>query len=85
MPLAQSAIAATPYSVGARRALDQYEDKRRTVSFFAKYKFSRNLTFNADVNNITDSAKRGYQGDPSNPLSVRYYDWAVNFRVGLSL
>jgi TonB-dependent receptor len=77
----------SPYltSVGARRALDQYEDKRRTVSFFAKYKFSRNLTFNADVNNITDSAKRSYQGDPSNPLSVRYYDWAVNFRVGLSL
>lgn len=77
----------SPYltSVGARRALDQYEDERRTVSFFAKYKLNRNLTFNVDVNNITDSAKRGYQGDPSNPLSVRYYDWAVNFRVGISL
>jgi TonB-dependent receptor len=77
----------SPYftAVGARRALDQYEDERRTVSFFAKYKLNRNLTFNVDVNNITDSAKRGYQGDPSNPLSVRYYDWAVNFRVGISL
>jgi TonB-dependent receptor len=75
----------SPYltSVGARSALDQYEDERRTVSFFAKYRFSRNLAFNVDVNNITDSAKRGYQGDPSNPTSVRYYDWAVNFRVGL--
>jgi outer membrane receptor protein involved in Fe transport len=55
------------------------------VNFFAKYQFNRRLTFNVDVNNITDSAKRGYQGDPSNPTSVRYYDWAVNFRVGLSL
>jgi TonB-dependent receptor len=77
----------SPYltSVGARQALDQYEDERRTVSFFAKYRFSRNLTFNVDVNNISDSPKRGYQGDPSNPLSVRYYDWAVNFRVGINL
>jgi TonB-dependent receptor len=77
----------SPYltAVGARRALDQYEDKRRTVSFFAKYRVNRRLTLNVDVNNITDSAKRGYQGDPSNPLSVRYYDWAVNFRVGVNL
>jgi TonB-dependent receptor len=77
----------SPYltGVGARAALDQYEDERTTVNFFAKYQFNRRLTFNVDVNNITDSAKRGYQGDPSNPTSVRYYDWAVNFRVGLSL
>jgi TonB-dependent receptor len=77
----------SPYltSVGARSALDQYEDERRTVSFFAKYRFNRRVTFNVDVNNISDSPKRGYQGDPSNPTSVRYYDWAVNFRVGWSL
>lgn len=38
-----------------------------------------------EVNNITDSSKRSYQGDPSNPRSVRYFDWAVNFRLALSL
>ena len=72
-------------AVGARPALDQYEDGRKTVNFFAKYAVNRRLTLNVDVNNITDSAKRSYQGDPSNPTSVRYFDWAVNFRVGLSL
>ncbi len=77
----------SPYltAVGARAALDQYEDERKTVNFFAKYNVNRRLTLNIDVNNITDSAKRSYQGDPSNPTSVRYYDWAVNFRVGYSL
>jgi TonB-dependent receptor len=77
----------SPYltAVGARAALDQYEDDRQTVNFFVKYKLSERWVFNVDVNNITDSAKRGYQGDPSNPLSNRYYDWAVNFRVALSL
>ncbi len=77
----------SPYltSVGARAALDAYEDKRRTANFMVKYRLSQRLTLNADVNNLTDSAKRGYVGDPSNPNSVRYYDWAVNFRVGVSL
>lgn len=77
----------SPYltGVGARAALDTYEDERTTVNFFAKYAVSKRLTLNMDVNNITDSAKRGYVGNPSNPNSVRYYDWAVNFRVGFSL
>ena len=77
----------SPYltGVGARSALDQYEDERTTVNFFAKYKLDSRVTLGVDVNNITDSAKRSYQGVPSNPLSVRYYDWAVNFRVGWSL
>ena len=77
----------SPYltGVGARAALDPYEDERKTVNFLAKYVVNRRVTLNLDVNNISDSAKRSYQGDPSNPTSVRYYDWAVNFRVGLSL
>ena len=77
----------SPYltGVGARPALDPYEDERQTVNFVAKYAVNRRVTLNLDVNNITDSPKRSYQGDPSNPTSVRYYDWAVNFRVGLSL
>lgn len=77
----------SPYltGVGARAALDQFEDSRKTLSFFAKYVVNRRVTLNLDVNNITDSPKRSYQGDSSNPLSVRYYDWAVNFRVGFSL
>lgn len=77
----------SPYlvGVGARAALDTYEDERTTVSFFAKYKVDRRLTFNVDVNNISDSAKRGYVGNPSNPNSVRYFDWAANFRVSYSL
>ncbi|MBI4625963.1 MAG: hypothetical protein HY736_22425 [Verrucomicrobia bacterium] len=77
----------SPYlaGVGARAVLDTYEDERTTVSFFAKYKFNRRVTANIDVNNITDTSKRSYQGDPSNPRSVRYFDWAVNFRVGLNL
>jgi TonB-dependent receptor len=77
----------SPYltNIGARPALDQYEDERQTLNFFAKYRLSQRWAVNLDVNNITDSAKRSYQGDPSNPLSVRYYDWAVNFRVIWSL
>lgn len=71
--------------VGARPALDVYEDERTTLSFFAKYRLNKRTMLNLDVNNITDSPKRGYQGDPSNPRSVRYYDWAVNFRVSYSL
>jgi TonB-dependent receptor len=76
-----------PYltGVGARPALDVYEDERTTLSFFAKYKVNRRVVLNLDVNNISDSAKRSYQGDPSNPRSVRYYDWAINFRVSYSL
>jgi TonB-dependent receptor len=77
----------SPYltGIGTRAALDVYEDSRKTVGFFAKYVVNRRLTLNADVNNISDSAKRSYQGNSSNPTSVRYFDWAVNFRVGLSL
>ncbi len=77
----------SPYltAIGTRTALDQYEDGRKTVSFFAKYVVNRRLTLNVDVNNITDTAKRSYQGDSSNPLSVRYFDWAVNFRVSYRL
>jgi outer membrane receptor protein involved in Fe transport len=77
----------SPYltGVGARAAIDPYEDERTTVSFFAKYKLSQRVTLNLDVNNISDSAKRSYLGNPSNPTSVRYYDWAVNFRVSLNL
>lgn len=77
----------SPYldAVGARPALDVYEDERTTLSFFAKYRVNKRLTLNMDVNNITDTSKRSYQGDRSNPRSVRYFDWAVNFRVGLSL
>lgn len=76
-----------PYldSVGARAALDIYEDDRTTVSAFAKYRLNKRTTFNLDVNNITDSSKRSYQGDPSNPRSVRYFDWAVNLRVTYNL
>jgi hypothetical protein len=37
------------------------------------------------VNNATDAVSRTYQGDPSNPTGVRYFDWAVNFRVVLNL
>lgn len=76
-----------PYltGVGARPALDVYEDDRTTLSFFAKYRLNDRVTFNVDVNNITDSPKRAYQGDPSNPRAVRYYDWAVNFRVSYRL
>ena len=76
-----------PYlsGVGARPALDVYEDRRTTLNFFAKYRLNKQTTLNLDVNNITDSAKRSYQGNSSNPRSVRYYDWAVNFRVNYSL
>ncbi len=76
-----------PYltGVGSRAALDVYEDERTTWNFFAKYKVNNRLILNLDVNNLTDSAKRSYQGDPSNPRSVRYYDWAVNFRVSYNL
>jgi TonB-dependent receptor len=76
-----------PYltGVGARPALDVYEDERTTLSFFAKYRLNKRTILNLDVNNITDSAKRSYQGNSSNPRSVRYYDWAVNFRVSYSL
>ena len=38
-----------------------------------------------DVNNATDAVSRTYQGNPSNPTGVRYFDWAVNFRIGYSL
>jgi outer membrane receptor protein involved in Fe transport len=62
-----------------------YEDERKTLNFFAKYAVNRRVTLNLDVNNITDAAKRSYQGDPSNPRSLRYYDWAVAFRAGLKL
>ena len=77
----------SPYltGVGARPSLDNYEDERETVSFFAKYRLNKRITLNVDVNNISDSAKRAYQGDPTNPTSVRYYDWAVNLRVSYSL
>lgn len=76
-----------PYlnSVGSRAALDVYEDERTTLSAFGKYRFSDRISFYIDANNITDSAKRSYQGDPSNPRAVRYYDWAVNFRVSYNL
>jgi TonB-dependent receptor len=76
-----------PYlnGVGARPALDVYEDERTTLSFFAKYKLNRRVNLLVDLNNISDSAKRSYQGDPSNPRSVRYYDWAANFRITYSL
>jgi TonB-dependent receptor len=76
-----------PYltGVGARPALDVYEDERTTLSFFAKYRLNKRTILNLDVNNNTYSAKRSYQGNSSNPRSVRYYDWAVNFRVSYSL
>ncbi len=71
--------------MGARPALDVYEDERTTWNFYAKYKVNRKLNLHLDVNNLTNSAKRSYQRDPTNPRSVRYYDWAANFRVSYSL
>jgi outer membrane receptor protein involved in Fe transport len=76
-----------PYlnGVGARPALDVYEDERTTLSLFGKYRVSEKITLYLDANNVTDSPKRSYQGDPSNPRAVRYYDWALNFRVSYRL
>jgi TonB-dependent receptor len=77
----------SPYldSVGARAAIDVYEDERTTLNFFFKYRLNRRTTLNLDFNNLTDSAKRSYQGDSSNPRSVRYFDWAANLRATYSL
>src|SRR5262249_7838279 len=67
----------SPYlsSVGARPALDAYQDERSTLNFFGKYKVTERVTLNLDVNNATDAISRTYQGNPTNPTGVRYFDW----------
>ncbi|GAB1488238.1 TonB-dependent receptor [Opitutaceae bacterium] len=72
-------------SVGARRALDNYELERATVDLSAKWAFARRYSVYASAKNLTDEPKISYQGDPSNPRTVRYYDWAVNFGLTIDL
>ncbi len=77
----------SPYlgSVGTRRALDTYQDERTTLNLFAKYRLNDRWELNLDINNATDAVSRTYQGNPSNPTGVRYFDWAANFRMGINL
>lgn len=67
--------------VGARPALDVYEQDRATLDFSAKYRFSRRLSAYFNAKNLTDAPKITYQGNPSNPTGVRYYDLSFNFGV----
>lgn len=67
--------------VGARPALDVYEQSRATLDFSAKYRFSRWTSAYFNAKNLTDAPKITYQGNPSNPTGVRYYDLSFNFGV----
>jgi TonB-dependent receptor len=67
--------------VGARPALDVYEQDRATLDFSAKYRFSRRLYAYFNAKNLTDAPKITFQGNPSNPTGVRYYDLSFNFGV----
>jgi len=67
--------------VGARPALDTLELERATLDFAAKYRFTRRLSAYFNAKNITDAPKITYQGTRSNPSSVRYYDFSLNFGV----
>jgi TonB-dependent receptor len=72
-------------SVGARRALDVFEKERATVDFSAKYRWSKRYSTYLSAKNLTDAPKISFQGNPSNPNAVRYYDFSVNFGVTLDL
>ncbi len=72
-------------SVGARRALDIFEKERATLDLSAKYRWSKRMTTYLSAKNITDEPKISYQGNPSNPNAVRYFDWSLNFGVTLDL
>ena len=67
--------------VGARAALDVYEKARSTLDFSAKYRFSRRVSAYFNAKNLTDAPKITFQGNSSNPTSVRYYDLSFNFGV----
>jgi len=67
--------------VGARPALDVYEQDRATLDFSAKYRISRRLSAYFSAKNLTDAPKITFQGNPSNPTGVRYYDLSFNFGV----
>ena len=72
-------------SVGARRALDVFEKARATLDFSAKYRWSKRYSTYLSAKNLTDAPKISFQGNPSNPNAIRYYDFSVNFGVTLDL
>lgn len=70
-------------AVGARTALDRYNQSNTVWDLAMKYEFSKahHLFFN--IKNLTNEPTVQYQGSPNNPTSVVYYGTQYNLGVNL--
>ena len=72
-------------SIGARSAMDRYDDERGTLDLLLSYRFRDRYRVNVDFKNLTNSPIRTYQGSRENPISLRYLGYAVIFGLNLDL
>lgn len=70
-------------TIGARAVLDVYEQARKTIDVLARYKpKGGKFVYQISAKNLGNDPKITYQGDRSNPRSVRYFDWSISSSIG---
>lgn len=71
--------------IGGRAFEDRYYDKQFFLDFNAGYKFNKNLSIYASLNNITDQPLRYYQGEESRTMQAEYYGQRLTFGLKYDL
>jgi len=71
--------------IGGRAFEDRYYDKQFFLDFNAGYKFNKNLSVYASLNNITDQALRYYQGEKSRTMQSEKYGQRLTFGLKYDL
>jgi TonB-dependent receptor len=71
--------------IGGRAFEDRYYDNQFFLDFNAGYKFNKNLSIYASLNNITDQPLRYYQGEESRTMQAEYYGQRLTFGLKYDL
>lgn len=69
-------------TIGARAQLDVYEHARKTLDLLVRYRpRGSKFAYQVSAKNLGNDPKITYQGDRTNPRSVRYFDWSISSSV----
>ena len=72
--------------VGSRGALDVYQQARSTIDMYARYqRAGSRIRYTLNGKNLANSPLETFQGDRSNPRSLRFFDWSVSASIGIDL
>lgn len=69
-------------TIGARGALDVYEQARKTIDALLRLKpKGSRLAYQLSAKNLGNDPRITYQADRGNPRSVRYFDWSLSSSI----